>query len=258
MKTVVVLSLARSGSSLLAGILHRLGIRMGSAKGLLMGTHVNKYGNYENQEFFKLSANILYHADCYTVGWAHIPDDEKVKASVERYKTWVKDVIRKNERPLWGWKDGTSIYTIPYMEKYLTNPYYIVLKRDVENCVRSHMKAAKFIEWYKTVKYMFNYFSWRSLAGMGWGILKTLIIKGNLLNNEDTYRQVILDGYSRMDKFVKDRRHIKIEFLDLVKKPRENINKIIDFLDIKPPQSKIQRALQFIDKDEVHFSRKKN
>ena len=147
---------------------------------------------------------------------------------------------------------------MPYMEKYLTNPYYIVLKRDVESCVRSHMKAAKFIEWYKTVKYMFRYFSWGNLAGMGWGILKTLLIKGNFFNNENIYRQVILDGHSRMDTFVKGRKHVNIEFLDLIKKPRETINHIIDFLEIKPSQSRIQKALKFIDKDEVHFSRKKN
>ncbi|NVM27869.1 MAG: hypothetical protein HWN65_03415 [Candidatus Helarchaeota archaeon] len=256
MKTVVVLSLARSGSSLLAGILHRLGIYMGSAKDLILGTHVNKYGNYENQDFFKLSAKILYHADCYTIGWAHIPDDEKVKASVERFKDWMKRVIRENERELWGWKDGTSIYTIPYMEKYLTNPYYIVLQRDVESCVRSHLKAAKMSEWWKTVRYMTRYFSLKNLGGMGWGILKTLILRGNFFNNKDLYRQVILDGHSRMDAFVKGRKHINVEFLEVIKKPQETINRIIKFLDITPSPSRLQWALKFIDRDEVHFSKK--
>ena len=44
MKTIVVLCLRRTGSSLLAGMLHRLGIRMGSVEGLLKGKHTNKHG----------------------------------------------------------------------------------------------------------------------------------------------------------------------------------------------------------------------
>ena len=62
MKTVVILTMPRSGSSLLAGILHRLGVWMGEEEDLNVGKHLNKYGCYENQSFIALNENILFQA----------------------------------------------------------------------------------------------------------------------------------------------------------------------------------------------------
>jgi hypothetical protein len=42
MKTVTILTIARSGSSLLSGILQRLGVDMGSKNDMILGKHLNK------------------------------------------------------------------------------------------------------------------------------------------------------------------------------------------------------------------------
>ncbi len=256
MITVVVLSLPRSGSSLLAGILQRLGIQMGHVTGLIRRSFVNKYGNYENQDFYGLNLNILYHAQSFSLSWADIPNDKKVKLAVKYYEPWIKLAIMKNERELWGWKDVTSIYTLPYFEHLLKNPHYIILKREIESVVKSHLNAAKFIDWYQTILYMSKYFNIVRLLGLGWGILKKFLSHGNVFFDEKRYRTVIQEGYSRIDTFVKDKKHLYVDFYDLTGKPQEVINNIINFLDILPSTSQTQKALAFIDPEQVHFQKR--
>ncbi len=255
-KTVVVLSLPRTGSSLIAGILHRLGVRMGDVKGLLRPSHVNKYGNYENQQFYKLNLNILYYAQSFSLSWADIPDDKKIRLAVKCYEPEIKNLIReceKNSKGLWGWKDPTISATIPYFKDLLTNPYYIVLKRDVESVVKSHLKAAKIISWYRTILYISRYFSIVRLVGLGWGIFKKFLSHGNVFNDEKRYETVIREGYRRIDEFVKNERHLCIDFNDLISDPQCVIEKIINFLEISPSREQVQKARAFIDLGEVHF-----
>lgn len=261
MKTVVVISLPRSGSSLLAGILHRLGVKMGSNKGLVKGRHANKYGNYENQDFLRLNYYILIKAGSSSFSWADIPNDKEIFDSVQLFKPFIKRIIRKNESELWGWKDPSVIYTLPYFEKYLTNPYYIVLKRDIESMVKSHLKLSKVSNWFFDVRYVLRYLDLRMSVHLLWNVIKRFILKGNPFNDKKIYREVIKKGYKRINKFVKGKKYIKIDFNDLVSDTPHTINKIVEFLDISPSIKRFQNAKAFLDFDEVHFrkfNRKKN
>lgn len=62
MKTIILLNPPRSGSSMVSGILTRLGVYIGSKKDMLKGKHVNKYGCYEDNDFKKLDEKILIKA----------------------------------------------------------------------------------------------------------------------------------------------------------------------------------------------------
>ncbi|MHA1724039.1 MAG: sulfotransferase [Promethearchaeota archaeon] len=253
-KTVVVLSLPRSGSSLIAGMLQRLGVQMGDIKGLIRPSHVNKYGNYENQQFYKLNLNILYYAQSFSLSWADIPDDRKVRLAVKGYESELKSLIREWEQKskLWGWKDPTISTTIPYFKHLLTNSYYIILKRDVESMVKSHLKAAKIISWYRTILYISRYFSLVRLVVLGWRIFKKFLSHGNVFYDEKRYETVIREGYRRIDDFVKNERHLYVYFDDLISDPQCVICKIINFLEISPSREQIQKARNFIDLREVH------
>lgn len=258
MKTVVVLSLPRSGSSLLAGILQRLGIEMGINSGLTRGAFINKYGNYENQDFYGLNLNILFSAGSFSLTWTDFPNDERVKKAVKKYESQLTQLIKENEHEYWGWKDVTSIYTLPYFENLLTNPHYIVLKRDVNSIVKSHLKAAKFSGWLTVIMYFSKYFTLEELATIGWRILKKFLSKGKIFHNALRYRIVIKEGYRRIDEFVKDKKHLCIEFGELTKFPHLVIDRIVKFLKINPPTQRIKKAQNFIDRDEIHYQKKQN
>lgn len=126
MKTVVILTMPRSGSSLLAGILHRLGVWMGEEEDLNVGRHLNKYGCYENQSFIALNENILFQAKRLVDHSRRLNDDDGlVESAVKSYEGKIKNLIRNNERELWGFKNPTIIYTLSYFHQHLNNPYYI-------------------------------------------------------------------------------------------------------------------------------------
>lgn len=256
MKTVVVLCLRRTGSSLLAGILHRLGVRMGSIEGLLKGKHTNKHGNYENQDFLDLSISILCHAGSYSFNWIDFPKENKVERAVRRFEKNIKETLRKNERELWGWKDPSAIYTLPYFHKHLTNPHYIFLERDVDSVVKSHLSLSDLVNWYryKDGVYMLRHMNLQMIIRMIKNFITNLTSMINIFKGR-VFRRIIEDGYSRIRKFVRGKKFIHINFSDLVKEPKQTINKIADFLDIKPSPNQIQKALNFIDPDEIHFKK---
>ncbi|MEJ2249926.1 MAG: sulfotransferase [Candidatus Lokiarchaeota archaeon] len=231
MKTVVILCLARSGSSLLSGILHRLGVRMGPIEELVKGTHSNKYGNYENQDFLKLSYKILIQAGSCSLTWADIPNDTE----------------------LWGWKDPSTIYTLPFFEKYLENPYYIVLKRDVDSMVDSHMNLSKISNWFYSVKYILGHINLKMATYLLWNLIKRFFSQVNIFNDEKVYREVIKEGFMRIDRFVKGKKYIEIPFNDLISDTLQVINRIVRFLDINPSIRQFENAKAFIDKSEIHF-----
>jgi len=251
-KTVIVLCLPRSGSSLLSGILYRLGVWMGKPKDMVKGRHANIYGNYENQDFYRANLKILARAKSTTLSWADIPDDEKVRDAVRYFKPLLNGIIKKNSKELWGWKDPVCIYTIPYYEDLIPNPYYIALKRNVDSVVKSHLKAGRFLEWHNTMRYMFRYMNIMTLFRLFNRIAKYYITKGDLLQNYEKIKNVKIEGYKRIDNFIKNKKHLYIYFEDMVENPHQAINKIIEFLDISPSQKQIREAIKFIDPNEIH------
>ncbi|TXT54019.1 MAG: hypothetical protein BAJALOKI1v1_2250002 [Promethearchaeota archaeon] len=251
-KTVVVLCLPRSGSSLLAGILYRLGVWMGELKDMRLGRHTNIYGNYENQDFYRANLKILARAKSTTLSWADIPDDAKVKDAVTYFRPLLKGLIEKNSKKLWGWKDPVCVFALPYYEDLLPNPCYIALKRNVDSVVKSHMESGRFLEWHNTMRYMVRYMNIVTLFRIFIRILKYYITKGMLFNNFDAIKKIKNEGYKRIDEFIRTRKHITIIFEEMVKNPRQTIEQIIKFLEINPTQKQINKAIGFIDPNEIH------
>jgi Sulfotransferase family len=128
-QTVIVLGVNRSGTSLIAGALHRLGVRMGP-KGVhddsWTGVHwQNPNGHFENRDFNRLSQAIL-GMPSYSFS---LPDDwaERLRRVDPEP---VRALIRRTEGGRWGWKDPSTVVTLPAFLPHLTNPYFVVVQRD--------------------------------------------------------------------------------------------------------------------------------
>jgi hypothetical protein len=240
----------RSGSSLLAGILHRLGVWMGKKEDLSVGKHLNEYGCYENQEFIALNENMLFHANKMPDHSRRLIEDDKIMESVvEKFEDKIKKVIQKNERELWGFKNPTIIYTLPYFYRHLTNPYYIRLNRDPDSIARSFLKTAKPRNWYPEIKHEFSYFTFGNRIKIIHEFLRVYLKKGNLFRSHEFQKRIAEDGYKRIDRFLKDKRHLTIELEDLFHQHQKMIEEIIAFLEISANPEQIQDALGFIHQD---------
>jgi len=247
-KTVVILAMPRSGSSLLAGILHRLGVWMGEDEDIKVGKHLNRYGCYENQSFIALNENILFQAKRVPDHSRRLSDnDGLIESVVKSYEEKIKNLIRNNERELWGFKNPTIIYTLPYFYQHLTNPYYICLYRDTDSIARSFLMTAKPKNWWPEIQHEFSYFAIRARLKIIFRFLKILITKGNLFRSHAFQKEIAEDGYKRIEKFIGDKRNITINLEDLMINSEEIIQEIITFLEISPTPKQIQDALDFID-----------
>lgn len=133
-KQVIVLGMHRSGTSMVAGVLHKLGVVMGHD--LVLGNTTEQPGGYyEDREFMQISEKILTRA---TGGWAHPPDSESIEG-IRRYRNKIQELIeqRNSQHQAWGWKDPRTALTLPCFLPYLSSPNLVVVRRDVESVVKS-------------------------------------------------------------------------------------------------------------------------
>ncbi|MHA1532598.1 MAG: hypothetical protein ACTSR6_11435 [Candidatus Heimdallarchaeota archaeon] len=247
MKTVVILTQPRSGSSLLAGILHHLGVYMGEEQELQRGKYKNKLGSFEDHRFLAINHNILFKAE-RLMGYHNRFSDEdgKVEAAVKEYEEELKDYIKESEREFWGFKEAVLIYTIPYFEHLLKDPHYIVLHRDAESVANSQIRAGKLKNWRHEIKSEFSYFTPKKRFLLFLRTMKTTFTKGFVYRKRKFIIKLTLDAQERIKQYVKNRKHMVIELPEIIDKPEESIKKIIKFLEIKPKKEQIENALEFI------------
>lgn len=125
-KQIVVLCGHRSGSSVVAGILHQLGVNMGTD--LMPPSEHNPRGYFEDMDFVRLNAAILK-----PWGWFSLPD---VLERKPLFDNKIKRIVQSREG-VWGWKDPRTALTLPLYWEYLTNPYLVVVDRPHLSCAKS-------------------------------------------------------------------------------------------------------------------------
>jgi len=133
MSQVVVLGMHRSGTSMVAGILAKLGVFMG--KSLLGPTPGNPAGHWEDREFLAINEEILRRAGG---SWDSPPSHEAtmavdVSGDIERL------IHKRANLSIWGWKDPRTVLTIEHYTPYLIGPLYIAVFREREAVVKSLM-----------------------------------------------------------------------------------------------------------------------
>ncbi len=219
LKTVIVLGMHRSGTSLTSNILKELGVDMGNR---LLGKNIsNPFGHFEDLDFLELNQDILASAGG---DYKNPPSRSAIMNQKEKYKNRIKKLIEsKNIISLWGWKEPRTCLTFNLFLPYIENPHIIYCKRDAERIIKSLYKREK-IE--------------RNNS------LKIINIYKNEIND-------ILRNYPNLKK-------IEIIHKELIGNPKAEINKIIKFIDIEPDKSKLNKAVKCIkSKSEIESKIKK-
>lgn len=131
-KTVVVMGMHRSGTSLLAGVLQKLGVCMEQEKSKPKWS--NPFGHFEDRRFVVLDESILQAAGG---SWDCPPERERILSQNNKFKNEIESLVKNSSSSLWGWKDPRSSLTIDLFMPYLVNPHFIICKRDPEMVARS-------------------------------------------------------------------------------------------------------------------------
>ncbi|MTI58509.1 MAG: hypothetical protein FH762_00690 [Firmicutes bacterium] len=136
-KTIVVLGMHKSGTSMVAGVLYKLGISIG--KELIKKHWSNPLGHFEDKDFFNLNREILKAAGGR---WDLPPDQKAILKQGDIFKEKIINLV-SNKSELWGWKDPRTNLTIELYLPYLKNPYFLVCYRDSEAVAKSLFKRNK-------------------------------------------------------------------------------------------------------------------
>ncbi len=132
----IVVGTGRCGSSMVAGILDRLGVNMG--KDSLPADHINKLGYYEDVEFDEPMELLLGD-----------------RMTLDVFMSTLDRLGRARGEP-WGFKNPKSAYLIPHLYRAFPDAKWIWVKRNFVDTVESTIKAyAEKIGWgFKTASSM--------------------------------------------------------------------------------------------------------
>jgi len=132
---IIVVGPNRSGTSMVAGVLHHLGIHMGFD--LMIGeAKENPAGYYEDREVMKLNEDLLFPGS-----WDRLPPPDYLNLARcdGELKHRVVDFIeaRADLGKPWGWKDPRTTATLPIYLPLLQDPKIIICLRHREAAINS-------------------------------------------------------------------------------------------------------------------------
>lgn len=137
MKTVLVLGTHRSGTSLVAGMLHYLGVPMGPPGAddrWILPNWSNPTGQFENPEFTDLLHRFL-DFDGEEPRWDPAWND--LGARTARFLPEFVRLVRRTESERWGWKQPWTLLILEALLPHLQNPRFVVVRRDLAQIVDS-------------------------------------------------------------------------------------------------------------------------
>jgi len=138
---IVILGMHRSGTSLVAGLLHHLGVFMGEND-----ITSDPWQHYEDPTFVSLNQQLLSSAGG---SWSKPPSAEAIWRFSHQYNERIQRLLRERSSfSHWGFKDPRTCLTINLWHHHLllwSTPRYVMVWRERERIVSSLYQRAKII-----------------------------------------------------------------------------------------------------------------
>lgn len=213
-KAVVLMGLARSGTSTVTGVLHLLGVDMGARE---YADKWNPKGSFEDQDFQKLHKKIFDRAGDGLTYW-NPPTYEALMGLKNELAPCIKSFLEEKAhgKVFWGWKHTRTILTIDLFLEHLTNPCFVVVFRNPVATARSSVKHTQRyedkVDFHRALRLVHFY-------------------HGELLN--------FFDRHPALPKIV-------VAYEELVASPREEAIRIAEFLGIAPSEATMTHIEAFV------------
>src|SRR5437588_8587392 len=131
-----VVGMHRSGTSMIAKLLHACGISIGPEGDLKLATRHNTAGHWENLAFVALNNDLLHQ---FGGDWHKPPmfcDGWEFSAEASRFVKNANDLLNQFRGP-WGWKDPRNSLTLPFWLRMIPDLKVIVCLRNPLEVSRS-------------------------------------------------------------------------------------------------------------------------
>ncbi len=131
-KPVIVLGMHRSGTSLLAHLVHSAGVSAGDPKDLRPPSKANQDGFWEKQQVADFSDTLLKAAGA---SWVVPPRSPESVAALDKENNYVTEARRLIDsmsvtEQSWMWKDPKLSLLLPFWRNLLTDAVYVVAIRN--------------------------------------------------------------------------------------------------------------------------------
>ena len=139
MKTIVILGMHRSATSLVAGGIHNFNVSLGS--NFIASDSSNRFGHWEDRDFKNLNSEILKLAGG---NWHNPPSETAIMAQKPKYDLKIQNLIKSKQKEIWGWKDPRTTLTIKLFLPHLVNPHFVCCFRNPIEVAKSLQKRNRF------------------------------------------------------------------------------------------------------------------
>jgi hypothetical protein len=244
-----VLTFPRSGSSLLAGVVHRLGVPMGTDEELGLGRHLNRHGCHEDQAMQRITLNVLFEAGLLLDLERRLAIDEaRLERAAARWQgAMAAFVRRRGRRGPWGFKDPSLLYALPYLHHHLVEPRYLVLTRGPEATARSLYRTFRADTWLPELREKLPLFSARNRLLLVPHALWLRLSRRTSYHEPALFRRVVEAGHERIRAFADSRPHLAVELERLAAEPATVIDEVVRFLGIQPNPEQLAAARAFVE-----------
>jgi hypothetical protein len=149
---VIILGMHRAGTSLVAGMLHKMGISMGTS--FLSPDENNPHGYFEDLDFLWINKGLLENAGG---SWKQPPSIDDLLGMSKKFHNIIRETIQRKQGAStdfkWGWKDPRNCFTCWIYSPHVQNARYIVVVRDFAGIQKSLEKThGNGTDWNKLIK----------------------------------------------------------------------------------------------------------
>jgi len=140
-KTIIILGMGRSGTSVVGNILYELGVNMG--EDLSRDSKNHGKGYFENRRIKRLNKHLLARGNG---SWDNPPSEKTIKqiGKSKRINNLIEKILLSEADILWGWKDPRTSLLIDLYWNHLKNPYFVYCKRNPLSIAKSLKKRHAF------------------------------------------------------------------------------------------------------------------
>lgn len=206
LKTIVLIGMHRSGTSVVSGVLYKLGVDMG--KNMFGKTKSNPLGHFEDINFLNLNDRIL---NASGGSWENPPKKHAIMSQKEKFKEDIVNLLNKKKERCWGWKDPRTALTIELYLPFLSNEYFIV-------CHRNNLEIAKSLQ-----------------KRNGMSIQKAIDLCTIYKENIDNF----FNAYPNMPRF-------DVKYEEILENPENFVDKLVNFLGLEIDRRQYRDAVHFI------------
>ena len=204
----------RSGTSLVARLLHECGIALGPERQLKKPAADNLDGYFENRSFVRLNEEIITQFGGQWNAPPNFPPGWEFTSEANCFLERAENLVGQFRRDKWGWKDPRTSLTLPFWRRLIPGLKVVV-------CVRNPIEVAR-----------------------------SLFLRGD--TNGTSQFHLWLTYYHQLLSVTQPANRLVTHYQSYFEDARAELRRVLDWLDVDVSDETVERACTHVSSDLRH------